>query len=50
MLTGLNINDPNKSFRETLAEISNKIEKKDMEDLALIWWCIWHQRNKTLFD
>ena len=43
-------NDPNKGIREIIADICRKLGTKEMEDLTMIWWCIWHQRNKTLFD
>lgn len=39
-----------KGIRELAGEIDKLLDKKDMTDLAMIWWCVSHQRNKTRFD
>lgn len=30
--------------------LNNKLRKNKTPNLAMIWWCLWHQRNKILFE
>lgn len=45
-----NLDTSNKRDRTILKELEQRLSKQEILDLVVSWWCIWHQRNKLVFQ
>ena len=44
------LSNPDRKMIDVLRELNKKLLKKDLQELFVIWWCLWDQRNTDIFE